>query len=98
MIKKLLASIMWGKSIQATPYLQAGHVVIPVRTKGTIRTATLGDVPEQLLEKRSGAIDNDHEYTIWVEYWHKGELQHRSAHVILKTPSHPATGELGRIG
>ena len=39
---------------------------------------------ESLLEKREGAIDNENEYTTWVEYWLDGELVHRSAHVQLK--------------
>ena len=45
---------------------------------------TKGDMDESLLERRDGFIDNDNEYTTWVEYWHEGELVHRSAHVILK--------------
>jgi len=39
---------------------------------------------ESLLEKREGSVDNDNEYTTWVEYWLEGELVHRSAHVQLK--------------
>ena len=45
---------------------------------------TKGDMEESLLEKREGSVDNDNEYTTWVEYWHEGELVHRSAHVTLK--------------
>jgi hypothetical protein len=45
---------------------------------------TKGDMDESLLEKREGSLDNDNEYTTWVEYWHEGELVHRSAHVTLK--------------
>ena len=45
---------------------------------------TKGDMDESLLEKREGNIDNDNEYTTWVEYWLEGELVHRSAHVTLK--------------
>lgn len=48
-------------------------------------TTTKGDMDESLLEKREGSIDNDIEYTTWVEYWLAGELVHRSAHVTLKT-------------
>ena len=48
---------------------------------------TKGDMDESLLERRDGFIDNDHEYTVWVEYWHEGELVHRSAHVQLKIPA-----------
>jgi hypothetical protein len=39
---------------------------------------------ESLLEKKEGSVDNDNEYTTWVEYWLDGELVHRSAHVALK--------------
>jgi len=45
---------------------------------------TKGDMDESLLEKREGSIYNDHERTTWVEYWHEGEMVHRSAHVTLK--------------
>lgn len=47
-------------------------------------TTTKGLMEESLLEKREGVVDNDNEYTTWVEYWHEGELVHRSAHVQLK--------------
>ena len=50
---------------------------------GTIFT-TKGDMEEALLEKKEGFVDNDNEYTTWVEYWHEGELVHRSVHVTLK--------------
>ena len=46
---------------------------------------TKGEMDESLLEKREGSVDNDIEYTTWVEYWLDGELVHRSAHVSLKT-------------
>ena len=47
-------------------------------------TTTKGLMPEEELEKREGVIDDDNEFTTWVEYWHEGELVHRSAHVTLK--------------
>ena len=47
-------------------------------------TTTKGDMDASLLEKREGNIDNENEYTTWVEYWLDGELVHRSAHVQLK--------------
>jgi len=47
-------------------------------------TTTKGPMDESLLEKREGVVDNDNEYTTWLEYWHEGELVHRSAHVQLK--------------
>lgn len=45
---------------------------------------TKGEMEDSLLEKREGVVDNDNEYTQWVEYWHEGELVHRSVHVLLK--------------
>jgi len=47
-------------------------------------TTTKGEMDEALLEKKEGSVNNDHEYTTWVEYWLDGELVHRSAHVQLK--------------
>ena len=50
-----------------------------------IVTTTKGDMDDSLLDKKTGSLDNDKEYTEWVEYWHEGELVHRSVHVHLKT-------------
>lgn len=47
-------------------------------------TTTKGLMDESELEKREGVVDNDNEFTTWVEYWHDGELVHRSVHVQLK--------------
>jgi len=47
-------------------------------------TTTKGEMDESLLEKREGSIDNDTETTSWVEYWHQGELVHRSVNMVLK--------------
>ena len=47
-------------------------------------TTTKGDMDESLLEKRTGIVDNDNEYTTWTEYRLDGEIIHRSAHVTLK--------------
>jgi hypothetical protein len=47
-------------------------------------TTTKGDMDDSLLEKKEGSVDNETEYTTWVEYWLDGELVHRSAHVSLK--------------
>ena len=47
-------------------------------------TTTKGLMDESLLEKRTGEVDNDNEHTTWIEYWHEGELVHRSVHVQLK--------------
>jgi hypothetical protein len=47
-------------------------------------TTTKGDMDESLLEKKEGFVDNEDEYTTWVEYWLDNELVHRSAHVQLK--------------
>ena len=45
---------------------------------------TKGEMDVTLLEKKEGSIDNDHEVTSWVEYWHEGELVHRSVNVHIK--------------
>ena len=45
---------------------------------------TKGFMDENLLEKREGSVDNDNEYTRWIEFWLDGELVHRSVHVELK--------------
>ena len=47
-------------------------------------TTTKGEMDEALLEKKEGSVDNENEYTTWVEYWHEGEIVHRSVHVQLK--------------
>ena len=47
-------------------------------------STTKGEMDESLLEKKEGSVDNDNEFTTWVEYWHEGELVHRSVHVQLK--------------
>jgi hypothetical protein len=49
-----------------------------------IVTTTYGDMDDSLLERREGAVEDDNEYTIWVEYWKDAELVHRSVHVTLK--------------
>ena len=59
---------------------------------------TKGDMDESLLEKREGIIDNDNEHTTWVEYWHEGELVHRSVHVALKKPAVWSIPEVAAIG
>ena len=48
-------------------------------------TTTKGEMDDSFLVKKEGSIDNDNEYTTWVEYWLDEELVHRSAHVTLKT-------------
>jgi len=59
---------------------------------------TKGEMDESLLEKREGAIDNENEYTTWVEYWLDGELVHRSAHVTLKKMPNFAGAEAASFG
>ena len=51
-------------------------------------TTTRGEMDEADLTKKEGAIETDHEFTKWVEYWIDEELIHRSVHVHLKqTPT-----------
>jgi hypothetical protein len=45
---------------------------------------TKGEMEESLLEKKEGTLDNEHETTLWTEYWLDGELVHRSVHMSLK--------------
>ena len=52
---------------------------------------TKGLMNESELEKKVGTIDNENETIDWVEYYHEGEMVHRSAHMILKKFS--VTGE-----
>ena len=47
-------------------------------------TTTKGEMDDSLLEKKEVVVDDENEYTTWVEYWLDGELVHRSAHVTLK--------------
>ena len=47
-------------------------------------TTTKGPMAKALLEKRTGEVDNENEHTTWVEYWHEGELVHRSVDIRLK--------------
>jgi hypothetical protein len=49
-----------------------------------IITTTKGDMDTSLLEKKTGSIDDDNEFTQWIEYWLEDELVHRSVHVRLK--------------
>lgn len=43
-----------------------------------------GELEESLLTKKTGELDNENEYTTWVEYYLNDELVHRSASVRLK--------------
>jgi hypothetical protein len=59
---------------------------------------TKGEMDDSLLEKREGTVDNENEFTTWVEYWHEGELVHRSAHVTLKNIPSFVVGETATLG
>jgi hypothetical protein len=61
-------------------------------------TTTKGNMDDSLLEKKEGVVDNDNEYTTWVEYWLDGELVHRSAHVTLKKAPSFAGAEAASFG
>jgi hypothetical protein len=62
-----------------------------------IVTTTKGEMDDSFLEKKDGVVDNENEYTTWVEYWLDGELVHRSVHVQLKKPLPVATVEAAAI-
>ena len=51
-------------------------------------TTIYGDMDDALLTKKEGGLENDHELTTWVEYYHGEELVHRSVHVRLKEQVH----------
>lgn len=57
------------------------------------------EVDEASLEKREGIVDNENEYTTWVEYRLPGQerIVHRSAHVTLKKAL-SAFGEVESFG
>ena len=59
---------------------------------------TKGEMDDSLLEKKEGFVDNDDEYTTWVEYWLNGELVHRSVHVQLKKVPNFVGAEAASIG
>lgn len=59
---------------------------------------TKGLMDESLLEKKEGVVDNENEYTTWVEYWLDGELVHRSVHVQLKKMPSFVGAEAASIG
>lgn len=53
-------------------------------TSGMVNTSR-GMMVEADLEKRTGIGEDDDDKRVeWVEYWHEGELVHRSVEVILK--------------
>jgi hypothetical protein len=47
-------------------------------------TTTHGEMDESALVKKTGELDNENEFTTWVEYYLGDELVHRSASVRLK--------------
>jgi len=63
-------------------------------------TTTLGDRDETTLHKTTGVVDNENEYTEWVEYreYEGGEIIHRSVHVRLKKPAVFAEGVASSFG
>lgn len=59
-----------------------------------------GVMDEDLLEKKTGVVDNDNEYTTWVEYRLKGNdvVVHRSAHITMKKWPGEMTGIAQPLG
>ncbi len=47
-------------------------------------TTIHGPMDEDLLVKKTGRDENDNEIAEWIEFWHDGELVHRSVHLTLK--------------
>ena len=48
-------------------------------------------------EKKTGVVENENEYTTWIEYWDGPTLVHRSAHVTLKKIPQDVQSILGEI-
>lgn len=61
-------------------------------------TTIHGEMDEAALEKKEGVIDNEDEYTTWVEYRLGDDLVHRSAHVTLKKMPTFADGTAAGFG
>ncbi len=57
-------------------------------------------VPEEMLVKLTGQVENDNELTNWVEYRLPGSdlIVHRSAHVVLKQAGQLAAALTGTVG
>ena len=71
-----------------------GMVNVQLKVDGPI-----SQMDEADLEKREGVVDNENEYTTWVEYWIPGTYDravHRSVHVTLKR-SPPLFGAIGEV-
>ena len=60
-------------------------------------TTTKGLMDESQLRRVDGELDNDNEYTTWVEYYLGDELVHRSVHVRLKQ-GHEYNFSAGTLG
>lgn len=56
-----------------------------------------GEMEESLLSKLDGVVDNDNEYTTWVEYRIGDKIVHRSAHVTLKRMPEFASAREGSV-
>lgn len=49
-----------------------------------IHTINHGDIDEAELKRVDGQLDNDNEFTKWIEYWQGDVLVRRDVHVTLK--------------
>lgn len=58
---------------------------------------THGMLDEATLEKTSGFVDNDNEYTTWQEWRLGDELVKRDVQVRLKKAAVVASGEIGKF-
>jgi len=45
---------------------------------------TIGEIDESLLQKEEGVIDDDKEYTTWIQYWFDGKIVYRSLQTRFK--------------
>lgn len=63
---------------------------------GIINT-TKGEMDESLLERKDDVFEDDNERTVTTEYYHNGELVHRSAHVTLRKAGPVAVALIGKM-
>lgn len=59
-------------------------MIDPVHAETGNVTTTKGDIHVLQLKRVDGSHENEDEHVSWIEFYHEGELVHRSVHVTLK--------------
>lgn len=85
-----------GGFLKQNPFeaVPAADVEIPIEVDGARSTRLAGE-----LTRTTGAVDDDNEYTCWVEYRlpEREQPVHRSVHVRLKKVPGPASAVAGNL-